>query len=182
MPYSEDRASGLVRKFQICLARFAHRLWPGTSPHALRIPFCDDLLDGHLALRSTTSGGFRCVLAVSSFRLRARLDIPIPSTFSGQSGFEPRFGYSAPHLSARRTSTLLNNALLSPLPNCRQTGANGLVNNWAVIGTHQRPRDLRSRPSVEMNPVTRRGSIPRLAISLKLLLRDSSKARTRRVG
>ena len=51
---------------------------------------------------------------VSSFRLRARLDVSIPSAFSGQRGYEPRFlGYGAPHLSARGTSTLLNNALLS---------------------------------------------------------------------
>jgi drug/metabolite transporter (DMT)-like permease len=53
-------------------------------------------------------------LAVSSFRLRARLDLSIPSAFSGQRGCEPRFlGYGAPHLSAKGTLTLLNNALLS---------------------------------------------------------------------
>src|SRR6266849_887405 len=69
-----------------------HRLRPGTSPHALRIPS----RDGHPALRSTASGGFRSVLAVSSFRLRARLDISIPSTFSGQRGCEPRFLDMAP--------------------------------------------------------------------------------------
>jgi len=28
---------------------------------------------------------------VSSFRLRARLDVSIPSAFSGQRGYEPRF-------------------------------------------------------------------------------------------
>src|SRR6266566_186105 len=55
-----------------------HRLRPGTSPQALRIP----PYGGHPALRSTASGGFRSVLAVSSFRLRARLDVSIPSTFS----------------------------------------------------------------------------------------------------
>jgi hypothetical protein len=52
-------------------------------------------------------------LAVSSFRLRARLDVCIPSAFLGQRGITPAFGYGAPHLSARGTSTLLNNALLS---------------------------------------------------------------------
>src|SRR5215469_6113886 len=92
---------------------FPHRLRPGTSPHALRIPPCVDLLDGHPALRSTASGGFRSVLAVSSFRFCARLDFSIPSTFSGQRGFIPAFGYGAPHSSARGTSTLLNNVLLS---------------------------------------------------------------------
>jgi hypothetical protein len=64
-----------------------------------------------LGLAKALQNAFRCVLAVSSFRLLARLDIPIPSPFSGQPGLEPAFGYSAPHLSARRTSTLLNNEL-----------------------------------------------------------------------
>ena len=62
-----------------------NRLRPGTSPHALRIP----PRDGHPALRSTASGGSTSVLAVSSFRLRARLDVSIPSPFSGQRGYEP---------------------------------------------------------------------------------------------
>src|SRR5262252_9182464 len=88
---------------------FPHRLRPGTSPHALRIP----PHGGDPALRSTTSGGFRSVLAVSSFRFCARLDFSIPSTFSGQRGFIPAFGYGAPHSSARGTLTLLNNMLLS---------------------------------------------------------------------
>src|SRR6184192_3749995 len=69
-----------------------HRLRPGTSPQALRIP----PHGGHPALRSTASGGFRSVLAVSSFRLRARLDVSIPSAFSGQRGCEPRFLDMAP--------------------------------------------------------------------------------------
>ena len=85
-----------------------HRLRPGTSPQALRIPS----RDGHPALRSTASGGSRSVLAVSSFRFRARLDVSIPSTYSGQRGVTPAFGYGAPHSSARGTLTLLNNALL----------------------------------------------------------------------
>jgi hypothetical protein len=59
------------------------------------------------------SGGSRSVLDVSSFRFRARLDVSIPSTFSGQRGVTPAFGYGPPHSSARRTSTFLNNALLS---------------------------------------------------------------------
>ena len=46
-------------------------------------------LDGHPALRSTASGGFRSVLAVSSFRFCARLDLSIPSAFSGQRGITP---------------------------------------------------------------------------------------------
>jgi hypothetical protein len=44
---------------------------------------------------------------------RTRLGFSIPSLFSGQRDVNPAFGYSAPHLSAGGTSTLLNNALLS---------------------------------------------------------------------
>src|SRR5712664_1760688 len=69
-----------------------HRLQPGTSPHALRIP----PYDGHPALRSTASSGSWSVLAISSFRFRARLDVSIPSAFSGQRGYEPRFLDMAP--------------------------------------------------------------------------------------
>jgi hypothetical protein len=50
---------------------------------------------------------------VSGFRFRARLSFSIPFTFSGPRGITPAFGYSAPHPSARETSTLLSNALLS---------------------------------------------------------------------
>jgi hypothetical protein len=85
------------------------RLRPDTSPHTLRIP----PHDGHPVLRSAAKSGFRFTLAVSSFRLRARLGFSIPSLFSGQRGMTPAFGYSAPHLGAGGTSTLLNNALLS---------------------------------------------------------------------
>jgi hypothetical protein len=53
---------------------------------------------GHPARRSTASSGSRSVVAVSSFRFRARLDVSI---------------LGAPHLSARGTLTLQNNALLS---------------------------------------------------------------------
>ena len=57
--------------------------------------------------------GCRSTLAVSGFRLRARLGFSIPLPFSGQRGITPAFGYSAPHPGAGGTSTLLNNALLS---------------------------------------------------------------------
>ena len=91
---------------------FPHRLRPGTSPHALRIP----PHGGHPALRSTASSGSRSALAVSSFRLRARLDVSIPSAFFGQRGITPAFGYGAPHSSARGTLTLLSSALLHAQP------------------------------------------------------------------
>ncbi len=61
----------------------------------------------------TASGGFRSALAVSDFRLRARLDISIPSTSSASEVLNPAFGYGAPHPSAGGTSTLMINALLS---------------------------------------------------------------------
>src|SRR5215468_3991358 len=64
---------------------FPHRLRPGTSPHALRIP----PHGGHPALRSTASGS------------------------PASEAINPAFEYGAPHLSARGTLTLLNNALLS---------------------------------------------------------------------
>jgi hypothetical protein len=86
-----------------------HRLQPGTSPHALQIP----PRDGHLALRKAARIGSRSALAVSSFRLRARLGFSIPLPLSGPRGITPAFGYGAPHPSARGTSTPLSNALLS---------------------------------------------------------------------
>jgi hypothetical protein len=64
---------------------FPHRLRPGTSPHALRIP----PHGGHPALRSTASGS------------------------PASEAINPAFGYGAPHLSARGTLTLLNKALHS---------------------------------------------------------------------
>src|SRR5712692_9108785 len=83
------------------------------GPVLLLMPFRFHLAMGHPALRSTASSGSSSALAVSSFRLRARLDVCIPSAFFGQRGITPAFGYGAPHLSARGTLTLLDNALLS---------------------------------------------------------------------
>ena len=55
-------------------------------------------------------GGSRSTLAVSSFRLRARLGISIPAT-CGRRGITPAFGYGPPHPGAGGTSTLLTSAL-----------------------------------------------------------------------
>ena len=52
-------------------------------------------------------------MAVSGFRLRARLDFSIPPCFPGQRGITPAFGYGAPHPSAEGTSTPLTHALPS---------------------------------------------------------------------
>jgi hypothetical protein len=79
-----------------------HRLQPGTSPHALRIP----PHDGHPAFRKHRGSASGPPWSVSGFRLRARLDFSIPASSSGQRGITPAFGYSAPHPSAGGTSTL----------------------------------------------------------------------------
>jgi hypothetical protein len=52
-------------------------------------------------------------LAVSSFRLRARLGFSIPSTSPASEATHPAFGYDTPHPSVGGTLTLLNYALLS---------------------------------------------------------------------
>jgi len=66
------------------------------GPVLLRRPFGFHLAMDTLPSGVQTSGGFRSALAVSSFRLRARLDLSIPSAFSGQRGCEPRFLDMAP--------------------------------------------------------------------------------------
>ena len=62
---------------------------------------------------STRATGSRSALAVSGFRLRARLGFSIPPCFPGQRGITPAFGYDAPHPSAEGTSTPLIHALPS---------------------------------------------------------------------
>ena len=75
-----------------------HRLRPGTSPHTLRIP----PHNGHPVLRSPARSGFRSTLAVSSFRLRARLGFSIPAPFSGQRGITPASWIQRPSFGRRR--------------------------------------------------------------------------------
>ena len=88
---------------------FPHRLRPGTSPQALRIPS----RDGHPALRSTDMRwlqvGLGCVQLSPScpFRRLHTFRFLRPARLR-----TPLLGYGAPHLSARGTSPLLNNALL----------------------------------------------------------------------
>ena len=62
-----------------------HRLRPGTSPHTLRIP----PRDGHPVLRSSASGGFRSVLRVSGFRLRAPRTSPYLPLSSASEALPP---------------------------------------------------------------------------------------------
>ena len=65
-------------------------LWPtGSSlfdydPVVLLKPFRPRLTTSALPFGVITSGGSRSALAVSSFRLRARLDLSIPSAYSDQ--------------------------------------------------------------------------------------------------
>ena len=82
------------------------------SPALLLMPFGFHLTVDTLPSGAHLSGGFRSPLAVSGFRLRARVGFSIPAARSGQRGITPAFGYGAPHLSAGGTSTLLNSALL----------------------------------------------------------------------
>src|SRR5580700_1882592 len=56
----------------------------------------------------SANGGFRFTLAVSSFRLRARLGFSIPSTSPASEAINPAFGYDTPHSSVGGTLTLLN--------------------------------------------------------------------------
>jgi hypothetical protein len=59
-------------------------------------------LDGHPALRSTASSGSSSALAVSSFRLRARLDVCLPSGSSGQRGITPACWIRRPSFGRQR--------------------------------------------------------------------------------
>ena len=83
------------------------------SPILLLKPFGFRIAPDTLPSGISWATGFRSVLAVSGFRLRARLGFSIPPCFPGQRGITPAFGYDTPHSSARGTLTLLNNVLLS---------------------------------------------------------------------
>ena len=63
------------------------------GPVLLRITFGSRLAAGTLS-SEPSSGGFRSALAVSGFRLRARLGFSMPSSHFGQRGFPPAFGYA----------------------------------------------------------------------------------------
>jgi hypothetical protein len=108
-----------------------HRLQPGTSPHALRIP----PHDGHPALRKHRGSASGPPWSVSGFRLRARLDFSIPASSSGQRGITPAFGYSAPHPSAGGTSTLpIKRAAQRTLRPSPTSGlAVALTTTWEVL-------------------------------------------------
>ncbi len=72
------------------------------GPVLLLMPFRFHLAVDTLPSGVLQSGGSRSVLAISSFRLRARLDVFIPSTLSGQRGYEPRFWIWRPSFERQR--------------------------------------------------------------------------------
>jgi hypothetical protein len=88
-----DRDNGA---FLAVVAELPHRLRPGTSPQALQIPSCDTHLMDTLPSEVQQAVASGRSWLVSSFRLRARLDVSTPSPFSGQRGYQPRFLDMAP--------------------------------------------------------------------------------------
>jgi hypothetical protein len=83
------------------------------GPVLLLLPFGFHLAMDTLPSGFSASGGSRSALAVSSFRLRARLGVSIPSCSLRPARHYPAFGYDTPHPSIGGTLTLPNNALLS---------------------------------------------------------------------
>jgi len=73
-----------------------HRLQPGTSPQALRIPPYDDTLPPEYGKQ-----WLQVVLAYQ-LSLRARLDVSIPSAFSGPRAITPRFWIWRPSFERQR--------------------------------------------------------------------------------
>jgi hypothetical protein len=83
------------------------------SPVLLLMPFGFHLTMDTLPSRELQVGGFRFTLICFQLSPSCPVRLLHTSTFSGPRGVTPAFGYSAPHLSVRGTSTLLSNALLS---------------------------------------------------------------------
>ena len=92
------------------------------GPVLLLMPFRFHLTVDTLPSGLLQSGGSRSVLAISSFRLRARLDVFIPSTLSGQRGYEPRFWIWRPSFERQRDFNSPEQcAAQRTCPYCRQT-------------------------------------------------------------
>ena len=109
------------------------------SPILLLKPFGFRIAPDTLSSEIRRATGSRSVLAVSGFRLRARLDFSIPSCSPGQRGITPAFGYSAPHPSAEGTSTPMIHALpsahyglLRPCPACRYSRPRDWRRLWLI--------------------------------------------------
>src|ERR1700722_2626004 len=123
------------------------------SPILLLKPFGFQIAPDTLSSGIRRATGSRSVLAVSGFRLRARLDFSIPSCSPGQRGITPAFGYSAPHPSTEGTSTPMIHALpsahyafvrrnlfeailLEQIPNCRHLTGTGAKNAPRATHSH----------------------------------------------
>src|ERR1700722_15502544 len=116
------------------------------SPILLLKPFRFRIAPDTLSSGIRRATGSRSVLAVSGFRLRARLDFSIPSCSPGQRGITPAFGYSAPHPSAEGTSTPMIHALPSAhYEPIRLPIAPGLTFTGLQLVSRSRPRDGVSR-------------------------------------
>src|ERR1700726_1729483 len=112
------------------------------SPILLLKPFGFRIAPDTLSSGIRRATGSRSVLAVSGFRLRARLDFSIPSCSPGQRGITPAFGYSAPHPSAEGTSTPMIHALPSAhYEPIRLPTAPGLTFTGLQLVSRSRPRD-----------------------------------------
>src|SRR5215469_12343457 len=126
----------------------APRLRPGTSPHALRIP----PHGGHPALRELQSGGFRSALAVSDFRLRARLGVSIPF-------HPPRPARSYPRLWIRRSSFKHRRDLNPPESRAAQRTV-GFIDTPGFVGRlEMTAQPLFEFRSVALNPSPDRGVV-----------------------
>ena len=105
------------------------------SPILLLRPFGFRIAPDTLPSGALCATGFRSVLAVSGFRLRARLDFSIPSCSPGQRGITPAFGYSAPHPSAEGTSTPMTYALPSAHYGVNRTYLNMILSGKNLLAT-----------------------------------------------
>ena len=115
-----------------------HRLQPGTSPHALRIP----PRDGHPALRELRSGGSRSALVC--FRLSPSCPFRPLHTFHSS---RPARNY--PRFWIRRSSFERRRDLNPPESRAAQRTI-GLVHSPAPIGGFQ----MRSTALVQLRPVS----------------------------
>ena len=84
------------------------------SPSSCRLDLAPPLADQFIF--GVAPIDYSPVLLLMPFGFHLTMDtLPsaVPTSFCGQRVVTPAFGYDAPHLGARGTSTLLNNALLS---------------------------------------------------------------------
>src|SRR5216684_3563039 len=118
----------------------------------------------------SANGGFRFALAVSSFRLRARLGFSIPSTSPPSEATNPAFGYDTPHPSVGGTLTLLNYALLST--------HHGSIGDFSPIAFSGCPRG----PRVGLETGCPRHAAPNLSVETHSRTRASQEPTDRRPG